>query len=166
MPIKEGWEVSPDRIKMYEKIMSTDPVGDPIITSKCTLGSDNGFLVVSDNGFAWRLKMGYKQVRGGALRIGLSAGKSKWVRWHDVANIIPKKNRVIIAQIKIRKKGALKVDGKGNPKIKKWKLVLDKNKGETKDQWKKRLDDFNGIMLEIFNRNKVETNPATSDTRM
>jgi len=34
MPIISGWEVSPDRIKKYEKMMSTDDVGDPIITSK------------------------------------------------------------------------------------------------------------------------------------
>ena len=110
MPIREGWEVSPDRGPMYEKIMSKDPVGDPIITTKTKLDRENGFLVVSDNGFAWRIKMGMSTSM-------YSAGKSKWIRWHDVAGMQPKKPGVLIVELKIRKKGALILDGKGNYKI-------------------------------------------------
>ncbi len=157
-PMK-GWEVSPDRIKMYEKIMSLDPVGDPIITSKCKIDRENGFLIVSDNGFAWRIKMGMTTSM-------YSSGKSKWVRWHDVANIIPKKNGQILVELKIRKNGALIVDGKGKYKIKRWKLTIKPNKGESSYPWKQRLDTFNNIISEIFNRNKVDTDPPTSDSRM
>ena len=32
MPIMEGWEVSPDRVEKYEKMLGQDDVGDPIIT--------------------------------------------------------------------------------------------------------------------------------------
>ncbi len=52
MPIMSGWEVSPDRVDKFEKMLNTDPVGDPIITSKCRLGKDNGLLVASNNEFA------------------------------------------------------------------------------------------------------------------
>ncbi|MFX0046696.1 MAG: hypothetical protein ACFE8G_00875, partial [Candidatus Hermodarchaeota archaeon] len=109
-----GWEVSPDRVEKFEKILSTDPVGDPIITSKCRLGSDNGLLVGGTNGFAWRIQTGMNTPM-------ISMGKSKWVRWHDVDRIDEKKEGVLIAYIKVRdKSGALKIDGKGNPKLKKW----------------------------------------------
>ncbi len=155
----EGWEVSPDRINMYEKILSTDPIGDPIITSKCVLDNENGFLIVSDNGFSWRIKMG--------MRSGLaSSGKSKWVRWHDVANIIPKKYGQILVELKIRKKGSLLIDKKGIPKIKKWKLTIRQNKGEQKDHFRQRQPNFNQIMSEIHNKNKVDIDPPTSDSRM
>lgn len=160
----KGWELSPDRFDMYEKMMAMDPIGDPIITSKCVLDSENGLLIVSDDGFAWRIKMGFKQA--GIIRAAMSSGKSKWVRWHDVANIIPKKNSQVLVELKIRKNGSLILDKKGNCKIKRWKLTIRQNKGEPKPQWKQRLESYNNIMLEIFNRNKVETDPPTSDSRM
>ena len=59
MPIIEGWEVSPDRLDKFEKMLRTDPIGDPILTTKCMLGGDNGFLIVSDNGLAWRIQVSY-----------------------------------------------------------------------------------------------------------
>ena len=84
MPIMSGWEVSPDRVEKFEKMLSTDPVGDPIITSKCKLDRENGFIVASDNGFAWRIQTGFSTSM-------YSMGKSKWVRWHDVDRIDLKK---------------------------------------------------------------------------
>ena len=93
MPIIEGWEVSHDRVEMYEKIMATDPVGDPIITSKCRLDEKkgslvghvgNGLLVVSDNGLAWRIRVGV-DITG--ISYMTKSGKSKWLRWHDIENI-------------------------------------------------------------------------------
>ena len=160
MTILEGWEVSPDRIAKYEKMLSSDPmIGDPLLTSKCKLDRENGLLLVSDNGFAWR-------VQAGMTTSMYSMGKSKWIRWHDVANIIPKKNGQELVELKIRKGGSLILDKKGNYKIKKWKLTIKPNKGEPKADWNVRLSSFNNMMLEIFNHNKVETDPDTSDTRM
>ncbi len=155
----KGWEVSPDRVSIFEKILSSDPIDDPIITSKCKLDNENGFLIVSDNGFSWRIKMG--------MRSGIaSSGKSKWVRWHDVADIVPKKPGQILVLLKIRKKGSLLIDKKGNPKIKKWKLTLNKNKNEPTDHFRQRQPYFNQIMSEIHNNNKVDIDPPTSDSRM
>jgi hypothetical protein len=34
-PIREGWEVSTHSVEMYENLMSSVPIGDPIITSAC-----------------------------------------------------------------------------------------------------------------------------------
>ncbi|MFX1256938.1 MAG: zinc ribbon domain-containing protein [Promethearchaeota archaeon] len=157
----KGWEVSTDRIDKYKKMLSVDDVGDPIITSKCKFDNENGLLVVSNNGFAWRIQVGFGTT-GGMYK----HGKSKWLRWHDVANIIPKKPGVILIELKIRKKGSLILDGKGNPKTKKWKLTLQQNKAEEKIHFRQRQQDFNKIMAEIYNQNKVEINPATSDSRM
>jgi hypothetical protein len=160
MPMIEGWEVSPDRVEMLEKIVSTDPVGDPVITSKCRLDAENGLLVASNNGFAWRIKMGMNT----AL---MSAGKSKWVRWHDVAGFIPKKPGVLIVQLKIRDKGnQLKLDKKGNPKITKWRLILNQNKNEDKNHFRQRLAGFNQVMMDLWNNNKGEMDPPTSDSRI
>ena len=160
MPIIEGWEVSPDRIEKYEKILSSDDIGDPIITSKCKLDKENGLLVASNNGFAWRIKMGY----GTSY---MSMGKSKWVRWHDVSRIDNKKDYVILTYIKVRnKEGRLKIDGKGNPKLKKWVLKCHPNKNEDKGHYVQRRSDFYNIMSDLFNRNKGDVDPPTSDTRI
>jgi len=160
LPIKPGWEVSSDRVEKLEKLTGDFPIGDLIITSKCKLDKENGLLLVSDNGFAWRIQAGFK-------RGMYSIGKDKWVRWCDVANIIQKKNGVAIVELKIRKKGgALIIDKKSNPKIKKWKLTMQRNKEEESSHFKERLQSFNNIMLEIFNRNKVTTDPPTSDSKM
>ncbi|MFX1453304.1 MAG: hypothetical protein ACFFCM_20895 [Promethearchaeota archaeon] len=165
MTIIEGWEVSPDRINMFGELSHSYPVGDAIITTKCVLDSDNGFLIVSDNGFAWKLKAGYSQAMGPVWK-RMQSGKTKWVRWCDVANIKPTKNGQVLIFLKIRKKGLLKVDKKGNPKLKKWKLTMRRNKNEPKPHFKQRLGSFNNIMVDIFNRNKVEVNPETSDSNM
>ncbi|MFX0033678.1 MAG: hypothetical protein ACFE8E_10310 [Candidatus Hodarchaeota archaeon] len=161
MPIMEGWEVSEDRVEKYDKMMGQDDVGDPIITSKCRLSKENGFLVVTDNGFAWRIHVTY--MRGSYM----SMGKSKWVRWHDVQNIQEKKPGVIILWVVVRtKEGQYKPDKKGNPKLKKWLLILQQNKHEEKVHFRQRQADFFNIFSEIYNRNRVETVPATSDSRI
>ncbi len=160
MPIMEGWEVSPDRVEKYEKMVSQDDVGDPIITSKCRLSNENGFLVMSDNGFAWRIQVTY--MRGSLM----SMGKSKWVRWHDVYNIQQKKPGVIYVWVIKRKNGALIPGKKGIPKQKKWALILQQNKHEPKPHFRQRQADFFNIMAQIFERNRVETIPPTSDSRI
>ena len=159
MPIMEGWEVSPDRIEKYEKILSSDDIGDPIITSKCKLDRENGFIVASNKGFAWRIQMGY----GTSM---MSMGKSKWVRWHDVDRITEKKVGILLMYLKVRTKdGTLKIDGKGNPKLKKWVLKCHPNKGEDKGHYAQRRADFYNIMSDLHNRNAGDTDPPTSDTR-
>ena len=159
MPIMSGWEVSPDRVEKFEKILSSDDVGDPIITSKCKLDKENGFIVASNNGFAWRIQMGY----GTSM---MSMGKSKWVRWHDVDRIVEKKVGILLMYLKVRTKdGTLKIDGKGNPKLKKWVLKCHPNKSEDKGHYAQRRADFYSIMSDLFNRNKGDVDPPTSDTR-
>ena len=100
------------------------------------------------------------------MRAAMSRGKSKWVRWHDVANIIPKKNSQVLVELKIRKKGSLILNKKGNYKVKRWKLTIRQSKGEQKAQWIQRLESYNKIISDIYLRNKVETDPPTSDSRM
>jgi len=161
MPIMSGWEVSSDRVEKFEKMLSTDPIGDPIITSKCRLGKENGLIIASKNGFAWRIQM--TAMRGPMY----SAGKSKWIRWHDVDRIDLKKEGVLITYIKVRdKNGTLKIDGKGNPKLKKWPLILRINKNEDKGHFIQRRSAFFSVMSDIFNQNKGDTDPPTSDSRM
>jgi len=155
MPIMDGWEVSSDRMEKYEKMIGQDSVGDPIITSKCKLNKDLGFLVASNNGFAWRIQAG--------MRTSMySMGKSKWVRWHDVDRIDLKKEGVILVYIKVREK-----DGTLKPgKLKKWQLVANQNKNEDKGHFAQRRAAFFSIMSDIFNQNKGDTTPPTSDSRM
>lgn len=160
MPIMDGWEVSRDRVDKYEKMMETDPVGDPIITSKCRIGKDNGLIVVSNNGFAWRIQTGMSTHYW-------EMGKSKWVRWHDVDHMLEKKPGVVFAWIKVRdKNGGLKIDKKGNPKLSKWLLVIAKNKDEDKAHFYERRANFYNIMSQIFEQNKGDTDPPTSDSRI
>ncbi len=160
MPIIEGWEISPDRVEMLEKILETDPVGDPVITSKCMLDREMGLLVASNNGFAWRIKFTY----GTSY---FSAGKSKWVRWHDVAGFIPKKPGVLNVELKLRgKNGELVLDKKGNSKIKKWRLIVNKNKGEEKQHFKQRIQVFDQVLIDLWNKNKGDSDPPTSDSRI
>ena len=100
MPILNGWEVSSDRVEKYEKMISQDPVGDPVIASKCKLGTDNGLLIASTNGFSWRISAG--------MRTSMySMGKSKWVRWHDVDRIDLKKEGYLLTYLKLRDKMVL-----------------------------------------------------------
>ena len=160
MPIMEGWEVSPDRLEKFEKMIGSDPIGDPIITSKCRLGRDNGLLVASDTGFAWRIQTGFSTSM-------YSMGKSKWVRWHDVDRIDLKKEGFILLYLKVREKnGPVKLDGKGNPKLKKWAFSLNKNKNEEKTHYLQRRSAFFPVISDIFNKNKGDTDPPTSDSRI
>ena len=159
MPIREGWELSPDRQDMFDKMMGMDPVGDPIITSKCHLGKDNGLLVVSNNGIAWRLKAGYSTSF-------YEMGKSKWVRWHDVGDLVPRKPGQLLAYIKLRKNGELKLDKKGNIKLVKWPFMVDRNKDEDKALFAQRKAVFNDVMLELFNQYRTASDPPTSDSRI
>jgi hypothetical protein len=156
MPLMDGWEVSSDRYEMYEKMMSMDNVGDPIISSKCRLNKDNGFVIISNNGFAWRIKI--TAMRGSPLM----SGKSKWVRWHDVDRIDEQKAGVLVLYIKVREKdGSLKLG-----KLKKWKLILQQNKDEEKDHFRQRQADFFSVTSDIFNQNKGDSDPPTSDSRI
>ncbi len=161
MPIIEGWDVSPDRFKQFEKIMSEYPIDDPIITSRCKLDKEYGLLVVSENGFAWRIRTG-----GSGFYGYMSSGKSKWIRWYDVANLNLKKKGQVLVEIKVRKGGILKVDKKGNPITKKWKLTINQNKGEDKSHWKQREENFFDILSKIYERNKTDKDPETSDSVM
>ena len=142
-------------------MMSTDPVGEPIIISKCNLGNYHGLLVVSDKGFAWRFQPGaFKNFR--------KAGNSIWVRWHDVLGIIPdkpEKGKIKIEIVK-RKKGNIIKDGRGNPKIIRWRFIVQQNKTEQYSHFVNRRKDFYRIMSEIFEKNKTDTIPITSDSRI
>jgi len=164
MPIIRGWEVSQDRIEMFTKMITTDPLGEPIITSKCVLDNENGLLIVGENGFSWKLKIGFKQMRGPAWR-RYQFEKHKWVRWCDVSNVIPKRAGQVIVELKIRKGGALIYDKKGRYKVKRWKLTIRQNKGEDKTNFKARLSSFNSIMIDLFNKHRVQTDPPSSDSR-
>jgi len=139
--------------------MKMDPIGDPIITSKCKRRDDYGFLIASNNGFAWRIQLGFSH------GYAISAGKNRWVRWHDVHSITRKKDGVLLITVKKRKKGKLLVDRKGNPKLQDWKMTLNKNKREEKAYFLQRKAAFYDIMVDLFNRNKGEGDPPTSDSR-
>ncbi|NVM04816.1 MAG: hypothetical protein HWN67_21020 [Candidatus Helarchaeota archaeon] len=155
----EGWEISSDRVSVFAKLMSDYPIEEPIITSKCKIDNNYGFLIVSDNGFAWR--------KHGAFGTSFyDVGKSYWIRWHDVTNIIEKKKGQIIIEILKREVGNFIVDKEGNLEIKKWKLTVNQNKNEEKSHWKHREEKFYNIMLEIYNKNKVEKTPLISDSVM
>ncbi len=157
MPIMSGWEVSPDRIEKYNKIMSTDDVGDPILTSKCKLSQGSGYIVVSNNGIAWR-------IYGGSY---VTAGKSVWVRWFDVSRIDRKRDGFLLVYIKIRKRnGSLMMDKKEHPRLRKWSLKLRPNKHEEYGKYLQRSSNFYHIMSDIFNQNKGDTDPPTSDSRI
>ena len=133
--------------------MSTDDVGEPIITSKCKLGPNNGYIVASNNGFAWRIQSG--------------GGFSKWVRWHDVDRIDLKREGFLLAYIKVREKnGILKLDGKGIPKLKKLALQLRQNNNEEYGHYLQRRSNFYQIISDIFNQNKGDSDPPTSDSRI
>lgn len=175
MPIIEGWEISPDCEDMYEKVASTEPLGNPIITSKCKLKEvgaattdfGDGFLIVSDNGFAWKRRVGFDIT--GITYMSRKKWKGKWIRWHDIANIVPikpvKKGQIRV-HIKKRKEGAIILNKKGNYKLTKWKLTINRNKAEEKSHFKQRRTNFGEIMLDTFKQKRVELDPPSSDSRM
>jgi len=161
MPFLDGWELSPDREGMLDKIMESDPVGEPILTSKCGLDRENGLIVVGENGFSWRIKAGF----GTSM---YSMGKSKWVRWGDVDEIIPAKPEKGVIKIQMYKRDK---DGnlvmKGNkPKVTKWKLSVDRNKEEDKNHYINRRKDFFRLMNELYEKYKSPEPPAVSDSRI
>ncbi len=160
MPVMEGWELSSDRKDVFDKMVSSDPIGDVLITSKCKLGSEHGTLLVSDNGFAWRLKVGFNTPM-------YKTGTSKWVRWHDVSQIIPLNEAKGVLKIECfkRKKGSL-IMKKGNPAVFAWKATLEQNKGEDKVHFTERRKDFYRIMSDIFEKNKTTPPPEISDSRV
>jgi len=171
----QGWEISPDRIKIYEKMMENDFIGDPIITSKCVIEgidilSQKGVLIVSTNGYAWRSKSSAGRIVASGIMCGaISAGraaavKSKWMRWHDIADIVPKKDRSVIMIVKRRENGALVLNKKGKYKTRMWRLFVKSNKGEPKAHFKQRKQDFSNIMRDIWNRYKGEGDPPISDS--
>lgn len=158
--VLKGWELSPDRKSMYDKIVSEDDLGETLLTSKCKLGREHGLIVVSNNGFAWRLKIGFNTPM-------YKAGTSKFVRWHDVADIKAKSEDkgVLLIECYKRKKGTL-VNKGGKPKTFRWKATLERNKDEDKGHFVARRKDFYRLMKEIYERNKVEQPPEVSDSRM
>ena len=157
MPIREGWELSPDRKEQYDLLIEKYPVGEPILISKCRFEPENGLMVVSDNGFAWRMKAGFK----GSFGVH---GKYKWIRWHDFAEIKLKKKGQLLLFVKKRKNGELILNRKGQPKTTKYIITLKPNQGEEKSKWKQRREGFYDIITEIYNRNKGDSDPPTSDT--
>ena len=96
----------------------------------------------------------------------MSGRKSKWVRWHDVAGFQPKKPGVLVIELKIRKKGALILDKKGNYKIKKWKFTIQQSKREEKAKFRERQNNFNDIMVGLMGKYRGDTDPETSDSRI
>jgi len=163
LPIIEGWEIPPDRIKTYEKMMEIDDIGDPIITSKCQSGGENGVLIASTNGYAWRIKLSTGRIAlgalyGGALGAGAAiAGNYTWVRWHEIADIIPLKKAGVKVKLKrYNKNGELLLDKKGNIKTRNNRLWIMKNNGESRAHIKQRVQDFPNIMIDLWNRYKGE----------
>ena len=158
MPILPGWEMSPDRKAWFEKIKSIYNVGDPILTSKCKRSQDNGVLLVTDRGFAWRLKIGFRNVL-------LDPGRTKWwIRWHDLYEILPKKPGKIIIRVKKREKGKLLLDENGNYRLARLVLQLVRNKNEEKDHWLQRQNSFNDIFMQLHEKYRGDIDPPTSDT--
>lgn len=171
MPIIEGWEVSSDRHEKFERMFRSDPIGDPILTTKCMLGRDNGFLIVSNKGLAWRILFNFETTAPAFIK-----SKSKWVRWHDIANIIPISGQRIgtktikpgwvFLEVKIRKQGTLVTDKHGNPKTKKWRLIIRPNKNEENSHFNHRLATFYDLLTDLFNKFKTDENPPVSDSRL
>ncbi|MBY9018187.1 MAG: hypothetical protein KGD66_05070, partial [Candidatus Lokiarchaeota archaeon] len=90
-----------------------------------------------------------------------------WVRWYDVDRIDLKKEGFLLVYLKVREKnGPLKLDGKGNPKLKKWPLILNRNKDEDKGHFEQRRSAFHKVFSDIFNQNKGNSDPPTSDSRI
>ena len=169
MPLKEGWEVSPDRHKEFEQMLSTDEVGDPILTSKGKQYAP-GFLIVSNMGIAWRDKksVSISLVKTLDAVFGSSGGKSSyWIRWHDVATITspPQKPGRILVEVNKRKKGVLLINRRGIPKTKNLWFFIKRNRNETYIHFEQRKAEFFGIMKELYKQYKSDANPPTSDSR-
>ena len=159
MPIKSGWEISQDRVDKFDKIRSMYNIGDPIITSKCKRSGGDGFLVVTDRGFAWRIHAGFST--------GVTAmGNNMWINWDDLYEIIPKKPGLILVQVKKRnmKTKELVLKKNGDYNFKKWKLLIYRNKNEPKDHLKARKQDFNSLFTQIWEAHRSSEDPYTTDS--
>ena len=159
--IIKGWEVPPNRIKLYVKMMAKYPLQNPLITSRCLLDKEEGLLIINDYGIAWNIYRGLAY--WGADYVKYTRA---WIRWYDVADIILTKPNQVRVLMKRRKKGLLRLYIKGYIKMKKLKLTINKSKGETQPQFKQRLETYNTIMLEIFYCNRVEVDPPESDSEL
>ncbi len=165
MPILPGWEMSPDRKTFFEKIKSMYDVGDLILTSKCKRNDDNGVLLATDRGFAWRIRW-----TPGSWKWRI--GTNMWIRWHDLYEILPKKPGKVIIKVKKRekgkllldRKGKLLLDRKGNYRLAQWRLLLVRNKNEDKDHWLQRKNSFNDIFIQLHEKYRGDSDPPTSDT--
>lgn len=148
MTIKEGWEVSSDRIKKFNKLVII--TGDAIITSKCKLANDLGFLVASETGLAW-----WVHVSG---RTAFKMDRTniwKWWAWSVITDITEENSGQILFESKLYdKKGHPKMDKEGNQKLKRSRLTLLPNKNEEEEHFKQRQRDFADIVTEIYDRNK------------
>ncbi|MFW9864712.1 MAG: hypothetical protein ACFFEN_01310 [Candidatus Thorarchaeota archaeon] len=60
--------------------------------------------------------------------------------------------------------GGVLLDKKGRYRLIKWKLTLIKNKYEQGLHFRQRRALFGNIMIDLFNQNRVETEPSTSDS--
>ncbi|MGB5910230.1 MAG: hypothetical protein WBH31_03440 [Promethearchaeia archaeon] len=120
-----------------------------------------GFLIVSNKGIA----LGKRTTITGLSLDSLLSKSSIWVRWHDVADIIPLRPSYIQIKVKRRKEGLLLTNKRGIPKTKNLKFQIARNGKETKIHFKQRKAEFFGIMTDLFNQYKSDTNPPTSDSR-
>jgi hypothetical protein len=151
------WKKRVNRI--YQELLAEDPVGDPILTTLIQFQKKvSGIIAVSDNGISWRLVD--RVIAGGSY-------KNKWIRWHDVARIIPeniKKGKLKLEMYK-RKNGALIMNKKGEPKRFRWRFWIGRAKGEPKKLFKAKRKDYYRLMNEIFEKNKTDEIPLISDSR-
>lgn len=149
MTIKEGWEVSSDRIKQFERLLII--TGDAIITSKCKLSNDLGFLVASERGLAWWL-----HVSGRTAFKMAPTNKGKWWAWSGITDITEENSGQILFKSKLYdNKGIFpKMDKEVNQKLKRSRLTLLPNKDEEEEHFKQRQRDFADIVIEIYDRNK------------
>jgi hypothetical protein len=124
--------------------------GDAIITSKCKLANDLGFLVASETGLAWFLhvsgRTAFKMDRTNIWN---------WWSWSVITDITEENSGQILFKSKLYdKKGHPKMDKEGNQKLKKSRLTLLRNKDEEEAHFRQRQLDFADILTEIYNRNK------------
>lgn len=148
MTIKEGWEVSSDRIKQFDRLLII--TGDAIVTSKCKLSNDLGFLVASERGLAWMVHI------SGRTAFKMDRTNTwNWWAWSAITDITEENSGQILFNSKLYDKtGHPKMDKEGNQKLKRSRLTLLPNKNEEEEHFRQRQRDFANIVIEIYNRNK------------
>ena len=169
--LKEGWEISPDRIKAFEKIVNTYNVGNPILTSKCLREGASGFLIVGNIGIAWKnTQSGVITAADALIGTGATVGKiSKWTSWQDVVKFTMLTRRKnpdgipgsIKLEVNKRKGGVILKNKRGVPKTEVWRLFLRRNKNETKSHYEERKAEFYGILKELYHQYKTDANPSS-----